>query len=942
MSIEKEVKLQQGRVSIFPRLIFVCALIIPAFYSLSTFGALNGASLGGDLTVSPNGAANYRVMLITPPSVLKPALSVSYSSQLADGDIGVGWSLGGLSQISRCPRTKEIDGVEDGVVGLLSSDRLCLDGQRLILKSGSAYGASGAEYRTRIESFTKIVGYGDFGSTSSWFKVWRKNGEVLEFGNTSDSRALIAPLSNTSVPHSWSLSKVSDRFGNYYNVSYMQDSGYLYPKSIKYSGNSSVGIAPNREIKFEWGGGVARPDELLLHVGGGGRVRIRYRLQSISNDVNSAHYKFNYQLSESSASNMTKLQYCIDSAEADCLAIDARYGYEKNPVDGKRLSDPQLVLAQFGVAQGWVDFNVNPRTLADVNGDGRPDIVGFANDGVYLAFGSASGSSAPVKKLDEYGATVGGWTDNKKFPRFVLDINGDGLADIVGFGANGVTVSLSTGEGFTQPAVWVAAFGGSVGWTEQVGYRRELADANGDGLLDIVGVTKSGQVYVALNNKTNFSLPVLNSTMYLWPDYNYGAVDLTEKSNPMQIADVNSDGKADIVIWMRSLNPQISYGSPTGFKSFALMAFDYSSYANIDPSQIPYPDMTKTDMSWDSTYISNRKMTDVDGDGLLDILGVTAGVYVQMQCAFGCENAVGNRRFRKNSADVWVSYNLGDKNFSIPKKLRDGGGYVLDDLNYEYYASLILSSYEIADVGGDFRDDLINYTSTCAKIGVSTASGLLADECLVNGFTPESGAWDAVKHARIVADIDGDGFPDILGFGDAGVYVSLNNASFPRQVLSFNNGVSESSITYGSLVEPILYKKGQGALFPVVDLQQPMHVVSALDAPDGLGGRRNMIYRYGALRYDFNLGSLGFQWNEVMDFASGTINYMEHKQEFPYIGSVVKEQTQHCSSIGQIPWQGCEVISQEISDWSVRISGDVPDRKVYMPIIERTKESNWR
>jgi hypothetical protein len=54
-------------------------------------------------------------------------------------------------------------------------------------------------------------------------------------------------------------------------------------------------------------------------------------------------------------------------------------------------------------------------------------------------------------------------------PRFVTDINGDGRADIVGFGDTGVWTALGNGDGtFKPPRVVLAAFGEkSGGWHVQ-------------------------------------------------------------------------------------------------------------------------------------------------------------------------------------------------------------------------------------------------------------------------------------------------------------------------------------------------------------------------------------------------------------------------------------------------------------------------------------------
>ena len=71
------------------------------------------------------------------------------------------------------------------------------------------------------------------------------------------------------------------------------------------------------------------------------------------------------------------------------------------------------------------------------------------------------------------------------------------MADIVGFGADGVHVSLATGDGHFAPStVELAFFGTNAGWSSNDTYPRELADVNGDGMADIVGFGNVG-VYVS-------------------------------------------------------------------------------------------------------------------------------------------------------------------------------------------------------------------------------------------------------------------------------------------------------------------------------------------------------------------------------------------------------------------------------------------------------------
>src|SRR5262249_34995808 len=54
----------------------------------------------------------------------------------------------------------------------------------------------------------------------------------------------------------------------------------------------------------------------------------------------------------------------------------------------------QFVLPAFGVNQFW-RVDQHPRFLADITGDGRADIVGMGDAGVYTAVANGSGGFAP-------------------------------------------------------------------------------------------------------------------------------------------------------------------------------------------------------------------------------------------------------------------------------------------------------------------------------------------------------------------------------------------------------------------------------------------------------------------------------------------------------------------------------------------------------------------
>jgi len=234
---------------------------------------------------------------------------------------------------------------------------------------------------------------------------------------------------------------------------------------------------------------------------------------------------------------------------ADIVAFSSAGVYESLATGNGDFMAPTFELAAFGVeAGGWSSDNTYPRTLADVNGDGRADIVAFSSAGVYESLATGNGDfMAPTFELAAFGTSAGGWSSNDTYPRTLADVDGDGRADIVGFSSAGVYVSRATGNGhFGAPTFELAASGagaGAGGWTSDDLYPRTLADVNADGRADIVGFGSAG-VYVSVaTGGGHFAAPAFTDTAFGvgaggWSSYN---------TYPRQLADVNADGKADVV-----------------------------------------------------------------------------------------------------------------------------------------------------------------------------------------------------------------------------------------------------------------------------------------------------------------------------------------------------------------------------------------------------------
>jgi len=201
---------------------------------------------------------------------------------------------------------------------------------------------------------------------------------------------------------------------------------------------------------------------------------------------------------------------------------------------------------------GWTTFNDYPRVLGDVNGDGKADIVGFGNNYVYTSLGNGNGTFQNViNSIPNSGAFTknNAWTSFNDYPRMLADVNGDGKADIVGFGNDYIFTALSNGNGTFQTPINFspngAKFTKNQGWTSFNDYPRMLADVNGDGKADIVGFGND-YIFTALSNGNGtFQTPISFSPNGAKFTKNQGWTSFNDY--PRMLADVNGDGKADVV-----------------------------------------------------------------------------------------------------------------------------------------------------------------------------------------------------------------------------------------------------------------------------------------------------------------------------------------------------------------------------------------------------------
>ena len=427
--------------------------------------------------VSADGEATYTIPLALPPGTngMTPSISLEYRHRSRNGLLGIGWAIGGLSQIGRCPRTIAQDGLTAPVTRS-ANDPFCLDGQRLIVTNGVSYGGAGAEYHTEIESFARIRSYTGPGIGPQYFVLEALDGRILEYGATTDSRidsggGIANPASIAKV---WALNRIRDRAGNVIDFRYFEDisNGSFRITSIQYNSNPAAGVAASHELVFIY---ENRPsNEVDVGYVAGTRIREVVRLDRIDLLYNGAvlrRYELSYQpaLSTGGRSRLASIQEC-GAGGGDCLAPTTFTWQDGTPGHGAELS----FSAPISTATAATDHKM--WTMADINGDGRGDPV--------WVIGTTMSTRALRYRLSQVDGSFGAEVDPGIVAPYGIgspfDHNGDGRTDLLLL--------------MSEPRQWVVVPGGPAGLGTpiatgitpgpQIPDFRGL-DMNGDGLGDL-------------------------------------------------------------------------------------------------------------------------------------------------------------------------------------------------------------------------------------------------------------------------------------------------------------------------------------------------------------------------------------------------------------------------------------------------------------------------
>jgi RHS repeat-associated protein len=544
---------------------------------MKSAGPAAGIDLIAPPAPSPDGAAHLSFPIWVPSGRqgLQPGLAATYSSEVGNGFLGVGWDLP-ISSI-------QVD-TRFGVPKYLTdqeSETYTLDGELLVIDPAQNGGRTGrVVFHRRAEGkFDTIIRTGpgplesdafangnDVGGAYRW-EVIDKHGTHFIYGETFNSRASVLGRG----VFRWYLNRVVDPFGNQITYQYSKQAPPLhgvadqsasavevYPQSIFYTSNPAVGQNAFYRIDFELdgGGGISqlpadtapRPDQ-FSSARGGTLTFMRHRLVNIrvyeaskSGTDYIRRYNFVYGTGAFGKSLLTAIRVCIGE---DVLNPDQ----PGNPVEFYRHTFSYVTLPNFPLRN--VPGFGQPRVWGDVgSADG-----GFSNTQSDSLNGTSFAGWGPGGCAAFHGVVGGSFSPDSPVPlpsfiphtnedttaRGFVDVNGDGLPDFVTGGStflnNASTIFTANpgplfvlASGFQPPPgsvghashsmVSLQAGAHFLAETSRLGLERDwssnntdtlLTDINGDGFVDWVSTGGAG-VATSLNLGQGFPAPTASST----------------------------------------------------------------------------------------------------------------------------------------------------------------------------------------------------------------------------------------------------------------------------------------------------------------------------------------------------------------------------------------------------------------------------------------------
>ena len=803
--------------------------------------------------VSPTGAKTYEIPIDIYPGMrgFAPSLSLTYNSHQGNSLLGVGWSVSGLHTISRGNKIKYSDDKVESIK-LTTDDAFYLNGTRLIkLSSADDYIIYESE-RGNI----KVKAY-LYGNITRYFEVFYPDG----------SKGIFGGLYNTSNNYLYyPLMTLSDIKGNTINYSYNYSGNHYTISKIKYNGAT---------IEFRYN---TRSD-VMNHYAGGYNVYENRLLAGIDckfGDKIIGTYNFTYT-TNNYMSLLSQIDYTADGESFNPI----RFYYDDTEGELK-YSSRQIPLFE------WYRFS-SSNMIRTVRGkfdyiSGEDGLIVFPNSNPYWKYYR---HSTALRHSENYFYNLYE-TDKKIF----------------------VYTNLSGYSAVTQGALTLGTGFIDVLCADLTGTQEEY-------IIKINNTVSNSKDRVIFNV---YSSSVMSGIVHKYiRTYDFSTVyedaneNLSIQPKFYYTGDFNGDGKSEIL----AVSVHEPFGDTT--KPSMCYLFDLENnkilyQGHVFDYNIEFVGTEQTDSQTAANNSDKLLVFDADGDGKTDICHIDAnGVHVYTFTVSGSTISAENisscsvlNKSGLNYKDVSVcelngdglpdlivtpsNYNSGDNDWIVCNST--GTGFTSASVFESAYNSTDTSiGFMLQDVNSDGLSDIIRYQSNSAAIYVSKDNK--ADTTKTNIFYAKTG-----ENAKLVP----------LNISSKNIYtqlIALNDSVVTR--ISFNRNYAEETLITGMAnslgvvehnsyrkinaesVEDGFYTKGTGSVYPYVNIQEPLSVLSCVETFMNGSSIEKMDYSYkNAVIHRHGMGFCGFE----------EINSVDKREKYltrifdPYnYGMMVKEST---------------------------------------------------
>lgn len=399
-------------------------------------------------------------------------------------------------------------------------------------------------------------------------------------------------------------------------------------------------------------------------------------------------------------------------------------------------------------------------TMVDLNNDDVPDIL-YRNStsnyvGIRLAAMTTDTTSTPYNIGPGYFEDPTSARTGSILGVGAADLNGDGIVDLVSGNGSAVSIQLGNGDGTFASATNKSS---SIGTVRDVA----IADVNNDGRRDIIS-TSSTSTEVFLGNG--------NGTFATGVSYSLGG---GTGGTDVRVLDVSGDGNADIISYVSgSMRVLVNNGNGTFKAATGTSAYAPSGFDLADVNEDNKLDIITADSSGSAISVMTG-----NGDGTFQT--------AVSHSASGNPADIVSRDFNGDGfADV--AFATGGNTISV--KMGNGNGTFKTAVSYSLGGMSASYQIEASDLDGDGIYDLAVFgTNADASGGQLSILKGSAGGTFSTLVTYSADTNDTTRSATI-ADVDGDGAPDLIQGGAQSLevfqgYPLTEGTPFARSVPDF-------------------------------------------------------------------------------------------------------------------------------------------------------------